>query len=469
MADRRRPSYVAAFRCYAWDDDIAELARRFFAACPSARHVALVDETNGPIAIPEYEKISHTEDTSCFGLPNVPRGQSLWFNGDYGIYFLKQALPGFDYYLLSESDLAVNICCEPLIEQAAGRGVDLIAHRIEKAGPDWWWYQGALEVFPEPWRAFLFFMVLSGRAIDILLAQRQQLAARFAAGEFGAWPICESFVATVLASVPGVRFAEVSEFAAVENLNFRPRIPLRDARANQPGSLVHPVLGSKRLIASLLSEHNPRDFFERDSVLFAELRGEPFAAIAPLLREALIRSREHAALHLLEKQMAKSGMLAPEPERDLAYRKPALSSSVSGWSHFADAQRDACGANGETLPDDYGFHTRKEANPWWTVDLLREYLIDEIRIVNRRTSPDRFRTFSIESSRDSAAWVTRFAKLDMDDVSSDPERPWTFAFADPFCARYVRIRLLGNQFLHLRRVQIFGRALPPARGDREGG
>ena len=55
------------------------------------------------------EKVSHTEDTRSFGLPNHPKGGSLRYNGDYGDDFLRWALPEFDYYLLSESDLAVNL------------------------------------------------------------------------------------------------------------------------------------------------------------------------------------------------------------------------------------------------------------------------------------------------------------------------------------------------------------------------
>lgn len=458
---RPLPNYVAAFRCYAWDDAIAELARRFFAACSAARKVVLVDETAGAIAIPGYEKIAHTDDTSCFALPKEPPDRSLWHNGDYSVYFLRRALPGFDHYLVAESDVAVNVDCDPILAAAAERGIDLLAHRIRKSDAEWFWHANARAAFAEPWRALVFFSVLSGRAIDLLLAARQRLAVKFSSGELSEWPIAESFVPSVLLSVPDMRSGEVGEFASVENLNYRPRIPLHDPRANQPGSIVHPVLGSSRLIKSLLAENNPRDFFERGSVLHEALAGEGFAIVAPPLRAALLRLREHAALQRLEQEMGRRGMLQPEGNPDLAYCKPALTSSVSRHSHFQDAQRDAAGANGASLPDDYGFQTRKQTNPWWMVDLLGEYVIDEIRIVNARTNPDRFRTFAIQSSSDSAAWITRFTKLDLDDVSSDPAAPWTFVFSDPFPARYVRIRLLGHQILHLRRVQLFGRALPP--------
>lgn len=148
------PGYVAAFRAYAWEGDIAELARRFFAACPSARKVVLMDESRGPIEVPGYEKVSHAEDTRRFGLPDHhPEGNSPWYNGDYGIYFLKAALPDFDHYLLSESDLAVNLSCEPMMAKAADRKLDAIVRRLAPSTPEWKWHESSVAVFGNPLRA----------------------------------------------------------------------------------------------------------------------------------------------------------------------------------------------------------------------------------------------------------------------------------------------------------------------------
>jgi Core-2/I-Branching enzyme/F5/8 type C domain len=144
---------------------------------------------------------------------------------------------------------------------------------------------------------------------------------------------------------------------------------------------------------------------------------------------------------------------------DLAYCKPAVSSSVSPWARYQDPERDARGANGESFAWDHGFFTRSEREPWWTVDLLREYTVEEIAIINRLNEPQRFRTFAILSSGDEGIWRTRFTQSVPIDVSSDPDSPWRLRFTEPFRARYVRIALLGTGYLHLRRVQIFGRAL----------
>jgi hypothetical protein len=130
------PSYVAAFRAYTWDEDIAALADRFFDACPSARKVVLCDETRQTMDI-GYEKVSHTDDTRAFALPVYPPDRSLWYTGDNGLYFLRKALPDFDFYLTSESDLAVNVSCEPIIASASERQLDAIMHNLQRSTPDW--------------------------------------------------------------------------------------------------------------------------------------------------------------------------------------------------------------------------------------------------------------------------------------------------------------------------------------------
>ena len=450
-------TFVAAFRAYVWDEDIAQLAARYFSNCPGARHVVLVDETRGPLNTAPYEKISHTSDTTMFGLPSGP---SLWHNADYGIYFLAASLPSYDYYILSESDLAVNLSLAPMMSAVADRNIDLLTHDVRMAESNWLWYENGRHLYEQPWQALLCFMVVSSRAAGILLSSRQECAKRFADGELREWPFCEVIIPSALKAVPGIEFAELHEFAAVDNLRFRPRICLDDPRASAGGTLVHSVLGRDRFVATLLGEHRPNTYFQIDSELHECLKLEALTDIAVPLRTALLRYTDHAGLALLDQLMVERGLPVVVNE-DLACCKPALTSSLNDWSHFQDRARDACGANGEALADDYGFHTSAEAEPWWMVDLLEEHVVDRVSITNRVIESSRFRTFCIDSSRESSAWTTRYTKLTLEEVSTNPEQPWTLLVADPFVARYVRVRLLGEGPLHLRRVQVFGRAIRP--------
>lgn len=117
--------YVAAFRTYAWNDVIAELAERFFRQTPHGRQVVLVDETPGPLPIPSrYELVRHTVATQDLGLARQPPGRSLWYNVNYGPYYLRRAMPDYDRYLFSESDVAVNADLEPMVERSIAEGID---------------------------------------------------------------------------------------------------------------------------------------------------------------------------------------------------------------------------------------------------------------------------------------------------------------------------------------------------------
>ena len=148
----------------------------------------------------------------------------------------------------------------------------------------------------------------------------------------------------------------------------------------------------------------------------------------------------------------------------LAVGKPALTSSVSPWSRLETPERDARGANAGWVADDLGFHTTFEFEPWWMVDLQAEHVIDALVILNREICAERFSNFRIESSRDGSSWINRLFKIDGQTVSADPHAPWRQDFSDPFLARYLRIRMIGTGVLHLRRVQVFGTALPGRKG-----
>jgi hypothetical protein len=452
---------VAAFRTHLWDNDIATLAERFFAAAPSCLHVVLMDETRAPVPVHGYEKLSHTNDTASLHVPNYPPDRSLWFNADYALYFLLHAYPDADFYLMSEADVAVNIDLRPMLRYAAAKRIDFIAHEVEPSTPRWFWHPHGLALSPRPWRSLVFFMLLSRRAILSLLAVRQTLAKRFAGGDLELWPFCEAFIPTTLKTWSDMRFAPLGMFATTENFKVRPHISLHDPRAAQPGSLVHSVIGGARYVSGLLGEHPARAFLWEGSDLHRTLlREAAFVDVCTPLRKMLSRDRDHAGLARLYAIAAENGW-APDPwSSDLAFCKPARTSSVSGWSRTTDPAGDAAGANGELLHHDYAFHTGWEDGPWWAVDLLSDCTVHAVAIVNRVNEPWRFRSFQIDSSYDGATWTTRFVQAQPVDVASDPATPFLVRFADPFHARHVRIVLVGEGVLHLRRVQVFGAVDP---------
>ena len=164
--------------------------------------------------------------------------------------------------------------------------------------------------------------------------------------------------------------------------------------------------------------------------------------------------------HALQAQ-ARQPRLAPALD-DLAFEKPALTSSTCRWSRSPDRAVDACGANGALIAATYGFHTDEEDQPWWSVDLLQLCRVEAVAIVNRPTERERFSFFVIETSADASSWAIADEKDSGAAVTSDLFAPWRVKFGSPILCHYVRIRLLTRGPLHLRRIQVFGQVVVPS-------
>jgi hypothetical protein len=137
-------------------------------------------------------------------------------------------------------------------------------------------------------------------------------------------------------------------------------------------------------------------------------------------------------------------------DRNIALGKPAKQSSTSQWSKPNDAQ----GAVNGIKTGDRGFHTDKEASPWWQVDLEDVYQLDRIVIYNRETHPERASNLSILVSQDERNWQTihqnsqKFGGA----ITKTPLK----VRADRQQARYVRVQLNNFDYLHLDEVEIYG-------------
>jgi hypothetical protein len=138
---------------------------------------------------------------------------------------------------------------------------------------------------------------------------------------------------------------------------------------------------------------------------------------------------------------------------NLALRKPATQSSVSEWSTCPMPAQDAAGAVNGRADGRRKFHTALEHNPWWQVDLGGFATIHEIHIYNT-TEPTagRFTNFSLAVSIEGEIWMEIFAKQD------DTSLGVPFIWNGPGTAwgRFVRVTLLGTNYLHLDQVEVYG-------------
>jgi hypothetical protein len=430
---------------------------------------------------------------------------------DYDYY----AMIEYDVDLVRRNPMALEGLFSRL-ERDGDDPYDLVAGRYGPVTPEHWgWSATCKGRFDNVYAVFFPFVVLSNRALRYLYDWRRNEAANpLPDGQF---VFCEAFAASalqaaggfvcadlgtlipgcwepatfglehpmLLGSLPrldrGVEFVHpvhseqeylerlwnvaryhnrIADF--IDLLNGEVGLSLTPTRRNafldqairEQAAAPEGMASSLPLIERLLARHPPRDFFRRGSELREGLlRQAPHGDIVEPLRRALARERDHLGVALLYKEATSQGW-AIQTSDDLAFCKPALTSSVCRWSRFMDPERDACGANSES-PEP--FHTDKERDPWWMVDLLEEHWIEQVAIVNRDSEPQRFRTFRIDTSSDREHWITRFTQAEPRDVSADLDAPLRLWF-DPFTARFVRIVLLGWEPLHLHRVQVFGRS-----------
>lgn len=150
----------------------------------------------------------------------------------------------------------------------------------------------------------------------------------------------------------------------------------------------------------------------------------------------------------------------PDTEgRNIALRKQATQSSVCAWSRERTPERDAARVVSGEFSGSYNCHTAIEDQPWWRVDLAHVFRIDEVRIYNRIASKEIMRRTSrleIQTSMDDKSWQTVFRK-DTEKLFGGTRHTSLVWTPDKLVlARFVRIRLLVNNCLHLEQVEILG-------------
>jgi hypothetical protein len=144
--------------------------------------------------------------------------------------------------------------------------------------------------------------------------------------------------------------------------------------------------------------------------------------------------------------------LIPSPSgSNLALNKPAEQSSYSKWSKPIDAR----GAVNGCKTGRFGFHTSKEINPWWQVDLEAVCRISEIRIYNRMDAcSDRIRTLKILISLDGRKWQQVYTNDRNNIFGGIDGNPLIVSIAAKK-ARYIRLQLNEENVLHLDEVEVY--------------
>lgn len=136
--------------------------------------------------------------------------------------------------------------------------------------------------------------------------------------------------------------------------------------------------------------------------------------------------------------------------QNVARGKSATQSST--YSHSANpiASKAVDGNTDGNFRSASTTHTNRQANPWWQVDLGKQYQITDVTLWNRiDCCGDRLDNFRLILSDDGVNAVKTFM------YSSGGKELLSFAVNPPTGARYVKVRIIGVQYLQLAEVQVF--------------
>lgn len=154
---------------------------------------------------------------------------------------------------------------------------------------------------------------------------------------------------------------------------------------------------------------------------------------------------------------------APAGLENIALGKTASQSSTSAWSHVRDIVNDSAGGVDGKADGSFGYHTDFEESPWWSVDLASPATIREIRLFNRLDDEGiarRASRIAIDIGFETENLTEVFRRETDVPFGGVDGNPLIFKPSIPIFGRYVRIRLLTRNYLHLDQVEVYGEPLP---------
>jgi hypothetical protein len=140
---------------------------------------------------------------------------------------------------------------------------------------------------------------------------------------------------------------------------------------------------------------------------------------------------------------------------NIALGKPALISSIWRELPERDRARAAGGGNNGRITGEAGFHTEFEQEPWWQVDLQGAYEIARVVLYNRLDIPERCTRVALSGSLDGEAFFLMRVKLDDAMFGGADGHPYVFELSPAVAARFVRVTMIGEGFLHLDEIEVF--------------
>ncbi|MQR99408.1 discoidin domain-containing protein [Gluconobacter aidae] len=437
--------FLTVFRTYSWDECIDRMAHKAQDSSHGGDFVIAADFTQHVFATPGFDCIGHTQtEIAQLGLPIIPKDRPLWHNWDYICpIILSWEKQKYDYYVVTESDVSVNMDFSRLCETMAKDGIDLIVDFIHSPTPEWMWYNDALSVSNDPLGCLLCVSVFSHKALELITERRLEMAGEHAVGTRTNWPFCETVVPATIRDA-GLKIADLQDFANLHNFHFERKYSEHNPIVNIPGSFVHSVVSGKKIINLALASRPTRTFIDNYPEDEAAFRYENQREVQQAILDKSLREPDHTAAAILSRIYEIDIYSTQDP----AAHKPVATSSSSDYSR-SDLPAEADNLTNPRWEGEFAFHTGYENHPWIVIDLLEGTFLKSLTIKNRETYSERFEHFTIETSLDSESW-----RSEVFDLSIDPDKKESFVtFKAPSLGRFLRITSLSKSCLHLRSLR----------------
>lgn len=120
---------------------------------------------------------------------------------------------------------------------------------------------------------------------------------------------------------------------------------------------------------------------------------------------------------------------------------------------------DAGGACDGVNDEETGFHTDRQQNPWWQVDLGTPTPLSRVVIHNARDCRERARNLRVLISEDGTAWQEVYRHNEQVFGGANDGNPLVVRIEGK-PARFVRLALPGTEYLHLNEVEVYGAGAP---------
>ncbi|MFO8014717.1 MAG: SUMF1/EgtB/PvdO family nonheme iron enzyme [Phycisphaerae bacterium] len=141
-------------------------------------------------------------------------------------------------------------------------------------------------------------------------------------------------------------------------------------------------------------------------------------------------------------------------------RQLLRATKVSGGSPAGrvSTQADAAGGCDGVKNGEFGFHTDREAKPWWQVDLGGKTGLDRIVIYNRcNTASERAARLHVMLGHDGESWRTVYRHDGKTFGGVADTKPLVINVRGE-SARFVRVQVPENTWLHLDEIEVYGTA-----------